>query len=173
MWTTKNHARYERKGLRYEGDLTDEEYALIEPFLPPERNASRRSLVSGILYVLTTGCQWRQLPKDFPPKSTAHDYFVELQCAGVLYSSIQGAILADLNLHRSYAQAILCGDYEPCSMRRITAKRGRASADEVYPATPIAGDTGRSDWTPEEPAGTALDMGACSVRARTGGRPKP
>jgi hypothetical protein len=43
MWTTKNRARYERKGLRYESDLTDEEYALIEPFLPPERNVSRRS----------------------------------------------------------------------------------------------------------------------------------
>jgi len=84
MWTMKNRARYERKGLRYPSDLTDEEYALIEPFLPPERSISRRSLVDAILYVLTTGCQWRQLPKDFPPKSTTHDYFVELQCTGVL-----------------------------------------------------------------------------------------
>lgn len=84
MWTTKNRARYERKDLRYPSDLTDEEYAFIEPFLPPERNISRRSLVNGILYVLTTGCQWRQLPKDFPPKSTTHDYFVELQCTRVL-----------------------------------------------------------------------------------------
>jgi transposase len=84
MWTNKNRARYECMGLRYPSDLTDEEYTLIEPFLPPERTISRRSLVNGILYVLTTGCQWRQLPKDFPPKSTTHDYFVELQCAGVL-----------------------------------------------------------------------------------------
>ena len=81
MWTTKNRARYERKGLRFESDLTDE-YALIEPFLPPDRNVSRRSLINGTLYVLTRGCQWRQLPKDFPPKSTTHDYYVELQCAG-------------------------------------------------------------------------------------------
>src|SRR5262249_4339812 len=84
MWMTRNRARYERKGLRYQSDLTDEEYGLIERFLPPERSISRRSLVNGILYVLTTGCQWRQLPKDFPPKSTTHDYFVELQCTGVL-----------------------------------------------------------------------------------------
>ena len=84
MWTAENRARYERKGLRYESDLTDEEYALIEPFLPPERSVCRRSLVNGILYVLTTGCQWRQLPKDFPPKSTTHDYYVELNCTGVL-----------------------------------------------------------------------------------------
>jgi transposase len=95
MWTTKSRARYERKGLRYESDLTDEEYALIEAFLPPERNVSRRSLVNGILYVLTTGCQWRQLPKDFPPKSTTHDYFVELQCTGVL-KRIHNALHAEV-----------------------------------------------------------------------------
>ena len=88
MWTTRNRGRYERKGLRYESDLTDEEYALIEPFLPPERSVSRRSLVNAILYAPTTGCQWRQLPKDFPPRSTAHDYCVELQCSGVLNKSI-------------------------------------------------------------------------------------
>src|SRR5215468_6794050 len=69
MWTKKNRRRYERRGLRYESDLTDEEYALIEQFLPAERSISRRSLVNGILYILTTGCQWRQLPKDFPPKA--------------------------------------------------------------------------------------------------------
>jgi transposase len=97
MWTTKNRARYERKGLRYESDLTDDEYALIEPFLPAERSVSRRSLVNGILYVLTTGCQWRQLPKDFPPKSTTHDYFVELQCTGVL-KHIHNSLYAEVRV---------------------------------------------------------------------------
>jgi len=52
MWTKKNRRRYERRGLRYESDLTDEEYALIEHFLPAERSISRRSLVNGILYIL-------------------------------------------------------------------------------------------------------------------------
>jgi transposase len=84
MWTQKTRALYRREGLRYPSDLTDEEFALIEPFLPPTRKVCRRSLVNGVLYVLTTGCQWRQLPKDFPPRSTTHDYFVELNCTGVL-----------------------------------------------------------------------------------------
>jgi transposase len=97
MWTAKNRARYERKGLRYESDLTDEEFALIAPFLPTERSVSRRSLVNGILYVLTTGCQWRQLPKDFPPKSTTHDYFVELQCTGVL-KQIHNVLYAEVRV---------------------------------------------------------------------------
>jgi hypothetical protein len=47
MWTKKNRRRYGCRGLRYESDLTDQEYALIEPFLPPERGISVRSLVKG------------------------------------------------------------------------------------------------------------------------------
>ena len=54
MWSAENRVRYQRKGLRYESDLTDEEYVLIEPFLPPERSVSRRSLVNGI--TLSLGC---------------------------------------------------------------------------------------------------------------------
>ena len=84
MWTAENRGNYERSAARYPSDVTDEEWALIEPHLPPERNRSRREILNAILYVLTTGCQWRQLPKDLPPKSTVHDYFVEWQCDGTL-----------------------------------------------------------------------------------------
>ncbi len=84
MWTKDNRKRYERTGSRYPSDLTDAEFALVEPHLPPARSICRRALVDGIMYVLTTGCQWRQLPKDFPPRSTTHAYFVELNCSGVL-----------------------------------------------------------------------------------------
>lgn len=83
MWTDENRARYERSG-RYPSDLTNEEWALVEPHLPPERKVKRREVLDAILYVLTTGCQWRALPKDFPPKSTVHDYFVEWHCDGTL-----------------------------------------------------------------------------------------
>ena len=84
MWTAESRKRYDRKGLRYPSDLTDDEFALIEPFLPPEGKVSRRALVDALMYVLTTGCQWRQLPKDFPARSTTHDYYVRLNCDGVL-----------------------------------------------------------------------------------------
>lgn len=84
MWTAENRPNYDRKGLRYPSDLTDEEWVLIEPLLPPERNVSRREILNAILYVLTTGCQWRMLPKDLPPKSTVHDYFVEWHRGGTL-----------------------------------------------------------------------------------------
>lgn len=84
MWTAENRARHERKG-RYPSDVTDEEWALVEPHLPAQRrSADRREILNAILYVLTTGCQWRALPKDFPPKSTVHDYFVAWHCDGTL-----------------------------------------------------------------------------------------
>ena len=84
MWTEENRARYDRKGQRYPSDLMDEEWALVEPLLPPERRVARRAVLDAILYVLTTGCQWRQLPKDLPPKSTVHDYLIEWQSDGTL-----------------------------------------------------------------------------------------
>ena len=84
MWTAESRARYERKSSRYPSDVTEEEWALVEPHLPAQRRVDRREVLNAILYVLTTGCQWRMLPKDFPPKSTVHDYFVDWICTGVL-----------------------------------------------------------------------------------------
>ena len=90
MWTSENRYAYERKAQRYPSDLTDEEWALVEPHLPPPRQRSRhksperRDVLDAILYVLTTGCQWRALPKDFPPRSTVHDYFVDWHGDGTL-----------------------------------------------------------------------------------------
>ena len=81
MWTAENRPRYNRDHLRYPSDLTDEEWALIEPMIPPaksgggKRTVNMREVVNGVMYVLSTSCQWRYIPKDLPPKSTVHDYF--------------------------------------------------------------------------------------------------
>ena len=75
MWTTKNRPRYDRDKLRYPSDLTDEEWSLIEPLIPPAKRGGRkrevvlREVVNGVMYVLSTGCQWRYIPKDLPPRS--------------------------------------------------------------------------------------------------------
>jgi transposase len=80
MWTTENRRAYERSGLRYPSDLTDAEWALVAPLIPPAKRGGRRRTVdvrevlNGIFYVLSTGCQWRALPKDLPPRSTVHEY---------------------------------------------------------------------------------------------------
>ena len=80
MWTAANRRDYERAGLRYPSDLTDAEWALVAPLIPPAKRDGRRRTVdirevlNGIFYVLSTGCQWRALPKDLPPRSTVHEY---------------------------------------------------------------------------------------------------
>src|SRR5205085_7595993 len=81
MWTSQNRARYDRSKLRYPSDLTDDEWGLIEPLIPPgkkgggKRTVNLREVVNGLMYILSTGCQWRAIPKDLPPKSTVHNYF--------------------------------------------------------------------------------------------------
>ncbi len=81
MWTDENRARYDRSKLRYPSDLTDEEWSLIAPLIPPakrggnKRTIVERDVVDGLMYILSTGCQWSALPKDLPPRSTVNDYF--------------------------------------------------------------------------------------------------
>ena len=81
MWTSKNRAQYDRSKLRYPSDVTDAEWEHIEPLIPPGKRGGRkrsvdvREIVNGLMYVLSTGCQWRYVPKDLPPRSTLFDYF--------------------------------------------------------------------------------------------------
>jgi transposase len=81
MWTNENRAKYNRDHLRYPSDVTDEEWALIEPLVPPAKRGGRRretdmrQTFNAIMYLLSTGCQWRYIPKDFPPQGTVRRYF--------------------------------------------------------------------------------------------------
>jgi transposase len=81
MWTKENRCRYDRSHLRYETDLTDEEWAEVAPEIPPakpggnKRTVDMREVINGLMYILGTGCQWKAIPRDLPPKSTVHDYF--------------------------------------------------------------------------------------------------
>jgi transposase len=90
MWKPEHRRAADRRGLRYPSDLTDAEWALVAPFVPPARHGGRkrqvdvRAVVDAIFYVLSTGCQWNALPKDLAPKSTAHDYFLLLDRSGAL-----------------------------------------------------------------------------------------
>jgi transposase len=80
MWTSKNRGRYDRSQLRYPSDLTDDEWAHVAPLIPRakpggnKRSIDEREVMNGIMYILSTGCQWRAVPKDLPPRSTLFDY---------------------------------------------------------------------------------------------------
>jgi transposase len=90
MWTNENRGRYDRSKLRYPSDLTDEEWSLIAPLIPPAKRGGNkrtvvvRDVVNGLMYILSTGCQWASLPKDLPPRSTVNDYFCRWNYDGTL-----------------------------------------------------------------------------------------
>ena len=90
MWTEENRQRHNRDKLRYPCDLTDDEWAVLEPLIPPARLGGRkrgvdmREVVNGALYVLSTGCQWRAIPKGLPPRSTVHGYYLGWEHDGTL-----------------------------------------------------------------------------------------
>lgn len=74
---------------QYPSDVSDGQWALVESLIPVypggrPRKTSTRDVLDAILYVLRTGCQWRYLPKDFPPKSTVWRYFDEWRHNGTL-----------------------------------------------------------------------------------------
>jgi len=90
MWTTENRARYNRDKLRYPSDATEEEWGQLAALIPAARQGGSRRTVNirevlnGLLSVLSTGCQWRAIPRDLPPRSTIFDYFARWQADGTL-----------------------------------------------------------------------------------------
>src|SRR6476660_10654176 len=94
MWTAKNRRRYDRSALRYPSDLTDDEWARVGSLIPPARRGGNklsvdvREVMNGIMYVLSTGCQWRAIPNDLPPRSTLFDYLDLWSYDGTLEGAI-------------------------------------------------------------------------------------
>ena len=89
-WTDITRRDYAREAARYASDLREEEWALIAPLLPGPKPVGRprvanlREVLNAILYMASTGCQWRMLPKDFPPFTTVQNYFYAWRDMGVL-----------------------------------------------------------------------------------------
>jgi putative transposase len=88
-WTETTRTQYLRNGLRYASDMTDAEWRLIARRLPPRRRLGQprevdlRRVVEAILFILSTGCQWRALPREFPPYSTVQGYFYAWRDTGL------------------------------------------------------------------------------------------
>jgi transposase len=88
-WTKITRRDYERRGGRYASDVTDREWALIEPLMPSRKPTGRprttdlRGVCDALLYMAATGCQWAMIPKDFPPPSTVQRYFYDWRDGGL------------------------------------------------------------------------------------------
>src|SRR6202167_2954561 len=104
MWKPDHRIAADRRGLRYPSDMSDAEWGLVAPLIPPARRGGRkrsideREVLNAIFYVLATGCQWKALPKDLPPKSTAHFYFMLWDWDGTL-ERIHHALYVETRAH--------------------------------------------------------------------------
>ena len=145
MWTDETRLRHDRSGLRYTHDLTDEEWAEVEPLIPPakpggnKRTVNIREIVNGLMYILGSGCQWRDIPKDLPPRSTIHDYLDRWAHDGTL--DLQRSIFAEV-VPESERQ---CGEHHPAPpaapiMHGLIAVGGRVI--ERHPDSPPARPAG-------------------------------
>ena len=90
MWTDITRAQHARKGQGLPSNLTDEEWSVLEPFLPSASSVGRprkwpmRTIVNGMLYVLRGSIPWRMMPAEFPPHTTVQRYFYTWRDSGLL-----------------------------------------------------------------------------------------
>jgi transposase len=101
MWTATTRARHRRDGLRFPSDLTDAEWAVLEPLLPAPSPVGRpptwplREIVNAIFYVLRGGIPWRMLPACFPPRQTVYGWFAAFRDAGVWEALNHALVMLD------------------------------------------------------------------------------
>jgi transposase len=131
MWTHENRPKYNRDHLRYPSDLTDDEWALVKPFIPPpkpgggKRRTDMRAAMNGVMYILSTGCQWRAIPKDLPPRSTLFDYLDLWSFDGTL----------DRLHHTLYVECREQGEREASPTAAIIDSQSVKSAEKGGPAS--------------------------------------
>jgi transposase len=101
MWTPSTRRQHSRDGLRYATDLTDAEWALIEPFMPEPNERGRprawplREILNAIFYVLRGGIAWRLLPNDLPPRTTVYRWFARWRDTGLFQAMNHCLVMAD------------------------------------------------------------------------------
>jgi transposase len=138
MWRAEQRPAADRRGLRYPSDLSDAEWALVEPLIPPARRGGRvrevnlREILNAIFYVLSTGCQWQALPKDLPPKSTAHFYFGLWDWDGTLERLHYALYVAVREREGARGEPDRCDHRQP--ERQGGSKRGSALDPQGYDA---------------------------------------
>jgi putative transposase len=117
MWTDADRAVHGQIGPAFPSNLTDGEWARLEPLIPPAspggrpRKTEMRAAMNAILYLLRTGCPWRYLPGDgFPPRSTVYNIFRKFQGDGTweaIWAELRMALRERLGREASPTAAVL------------------------------------------------------------------
>lgn len=138
-WTETTRIKYLRSGLRFASDLNDAEWALIARKMPPRRRRGRprevdlREVVRAIFYMVSTGCQWRALPGEFPPYSTVQSYFYAWRDTGRWHRIVRALVKrARRELGRKPKPTAAVIDSQSASTTQAGGPRGFDPGKRVY-----------------------------------------
>lgn len=119
----------------YKSDLTNEEWRIIEPLIPPPkpvghpRTVDIREVVNAIFYLLRTGCSWEMLPHDFPPYSTVYYYFRRWQRRG-LWEQLNQVLREQVRMNQGKSPQATAAIVDSQSVK-TTEKKGKSTASMV------------------------------------------
>ena len=171
MWTPETRAEHDRDELRYPSDLTDAEWQLLAPLLPPPAETGRRrswpmrELMNALFFVLRGGCPWRMLPEHFPPHQTTYRWFTRFRDDGTWENLNHHLVMLDrerVGREASPSAAVIDSQ---------SVKSTEAGGPRGYDAGKKVNGRKRQTMVDTEGRGLILQVHAASVQDRDGAIP--
>ena len=170
MWTPITRAQHSRDTLRFATDLTDEEFAVLEPLFPARASTGRRptplrEVLQAIFYLMRTGCPWRMLPDCFVPHQTVYGWFAKWRDDGTWASVNHHLVMQD--------RERVGRDASPTAsvMDSQSVKTTEAGGPRGYDAGKKVKGRKRNALVDTDGRGLVLQVGSAAIQDRDGAVP--